>query len=212
MNEPTPNPTPAPARTGLWARLRGHILHPELTPEQVAWSFAIGFAIAWNPLLGTHTWMILAICFAFRRLHRPLMLIAAFINNPWTMVPMATASAYLGNLLLGRGLDLDLRQIRWHEIGWRSFSSWEGLSALHAMVRPILVPYLLGGFVFTGLALVVGYFGMRWSTIRLRRVHWKDLHLPHPHLHVPGHGRPGKEHAEPNQPPTLADPGQEPPR
>jgi uncharacterized protein (DUF2062 family) len=184
MSDGAAQPSDSQAKPSLGKRFRDHILHPELSTEQVAWSFAIGFAIAWNPLLGTHTGMILVLCFAFRRLHRPLMLLACFINNPWTLVPMATASAYLGNLMLGRGLALDLTHIQWKAIGWRSFTSWEGLMAVRRMVEPILAPYLLGGFAFTLLALVLGYFGMRWLTRRLRQIHWKDIHLPHPHFHL----------------------------
>lgn len=171
----------APGKPSLGQRLKEHILHPELSPEQVAWSFALGLAIAWNPLIGTHTGMIVILCFAFKKLHRPLMLLAAFVNNPWTLVPMATASAYLGNLLMGRGLALDLSGVRWKEIGWRSFTSWEGLMAVHRMVEPVLAPYLLGGFALTAASLVLGWFAMRWLTVHLRRVHWKELHLPHFH-------------------------------
>lgn len=188
--------TPAPAKPSLRQRLRDHILHPELSAEQVAWSFAIGLAIAWNPVLGSHTGLILILCFAFKRLHRPLMLLAAFINNPWTMVPFATASAYAGNLLLGRGLSLDLSSVRWKEIGWRSFTSREGLLAMHRMLEPVLWPYLLGGFALALVSLLLGYFGMRWLTLRLRKVHWDRLHLPHPHLH-----RPPQEPAHPAAPP-----------
>ena len=35
-----------PVRPTLRQRLRDHILHPELSAEQVAWSFAIGLAIS----------------------------------------------------------------------------------------------------------------------------------------------------------------------
>ena len=186
------------ARPSLWKRLRDHILHPELSAEQVAWSFALGLAIAWNPLLGTHTAMILVLCFLFRRLHRPLLLLACFVNNPWTLVPMATVSAYLGNLLLGRGLSLDLSNIHWKEIGWRSFTSSDGLATVHQMVKPILVPYLLGGFIFMLLSVPLGYFGMRWLALRLRRIHWKDIHLPHPHFHLQHPDEP--KSAEPDPP------------
>lgn len=182
------------AKPSLWRRMRDHILHPELSAEQVAWSFALGLAIAWNPLLGTHTAMILVLCFVFKRLHRPLLLLACFVNNPWTLVPMATVSAYLGNLLLGRGLSLDLSNIHWKEIGLRSFTSADGLTALHQMVRPILVPYLLGGFVFMLVSVPLGYFGMRWLALRLRRIHWENVHLPHPHFHLlhPDEPKPAK--------------------
>ncbi len=167
--------TTAPeAPKGLWAKAKHHILHPELTTSQVAWSFAIGFSMSWNPLLGTHTWLSLGLCFAFKRLHRPLIFLAMFINNPWTMVPYATASAYFGNLLLGRGLTLNLQGIDWKSIGLATFTTRAGFDAAYGMLKPILVPYLLGGFILTALAVPIGYYFMRWLTLRLRA-----MHLPH---------------------------------
>lgn len=174
----TDQPPQDAARPGLWAALKSHILHPEMTSEQIALSFGVGFSLAWNPLLGLHTAIVLLACFLSRRLHRPIMFLACFINNPWTMVPMATASALAGNLLLGRGMNLNLSAIHWHTITWRSFISREGLDGLFAMLKPILLPYLLGGFVLSALAMPVGYFVMLRVARRLRRLH---LHLPHLH-------------------------------
>jgi uncharacterized protein (DUF2062 family) len=174
-----------PPTPGLWTRLKLHILHPELTPHQVALSFGIGFSICWNPLLGAHTAMVLGLCLLFRRLHRPLMLIAAFINNPWTMVPIATFSTYFGNFLLGRGFNIDLVGVHWKEIGWRSFASSEGFLVMYRMLKPILLPYLLGGGVLCILALPAGYFTVLALTRRLRRLHLPHLHLPHFHSDEP---------------------------
>ncbi len=169
----TPQTTPSATvvKPGFWAGLKLHILHPELTPHQVALSFGLGFAICWNPFLGLHTALVLLFCLVFRRLHRPLMLIAAFLNNPWTMVPIATASAYVGNLLLGRGLTLDLSSIHWREIGWQSFATRGGFEAMYRMMKPILAPYLVGGSVLSLLALPVGYFLLLVISKRLRRLH-----------------------------------------
>jgi uncharacterized protein (DUF2062 family) len=168
-------PTPKP---GFWQTLKRHILHPEMTEEQIALSFGLGFCVAWNPFLGLHTAMVLLVCFLSRRLHRPMVLLAAFLNNPWTMVPMATGSALAGNVLLGRGLHLNLQGIHWHAITWRSFVSREGLDALFTMLKPILLPYLLGGMVLSVLALPLGYYAMLFLARRLRRIH---LHMPHIH-------------------------------
>lgn len=159
---------------GMWARMKAHIIHPELSPEQVAWSFALGLAMAWNPLLGTHTGLVLAICFFGRHLHRPLMLLACFINNPWTMVPIATASALVGNLLMGRGLALDLSAIQWKAIGWASFTTRAGFQAMMDMLNPVLGPYLLGGFILTILAIPLGYWAMLRISRRLRRAHFGE--------------------------------------
>lgn len=158
---------------GFLAKLRHHLLHPELTPNQVAWSFALGFSICWNPLLGLHTWMVLLLCLCSRHLHRPLMLIAAFINNPWTMVPIATLSVLVGNLLLGKGWVLDLGGVHWQEIGWRTFTDRAVFQAHAAMLKPILAPYLLGGFMLSLLAIPIGHY----LILRIAR----KLRARHPH-------------------------------
>jgi uncharacterized protein len=171
----------------LWIKLKEQILHPELTPERIARSFGLGLVIAFNPLLGLHTGVAVALCLIFRRLHRPLLLASMMINNPWTMVPIATVSAYLGNLLLGRGLALDLSRIHWDRIGWSSFASRHGLNGLFHMLEPILGPYLLGGFILSALAFPVGYYTMLKLSTHLRKLH---LHMPHlPHIHLPSFHR-----------------------
>ena len=191
MTPPSETPSPVPpgpptySLRGLWGRLKGHILHPELSPEQVAWSFALGFSIAWNPLLGLHSAMVFLFCVIFRRLHRPLMIMAMLVNNPWTVVPMATLSTWLGNLLRGRTGGANLIRVEWHQIGWRSFLTWDGFDAMTTMLRPVLKSYLLGGTLLTLLALPVGYFFMLWLAQRLRRIHWPHLHHPHAHPDIP---------------------------
>jgi uncharacterized protein len=177
--------------TRIWIRLRDQILHPDLTPKQIAVSFALGLSIAFNPILGLHTWLTLLLCVVFKKLHKPLIFAATFLNNPWTMVPIATVSTYLGNILLGRGLHLDLSNIRWHHLDWRNFVSREGFDAMFCRVKPILTPYLLGGFVISLLAFPIGYYGMLKFAERIRKLH---LHLPNlPHLHLPTFHRDKKE-------------------
>src|ERR1035438_3837308 len=153
MTDPTTQfipPPVAPGRPkGIWNRLKAHILHPELSPEQVAWSFALGLSIAWNPLLGLHTGMVFLFCVIFRRLHRPLMIMAMLVNNPWTTVPIATASAWVGNLVRGHFTGRNLARVHWHEIGWRSFLTWSGFEAMTTLLRPILQAFPLGGFLCT---------------------------------------------------------------
>lgn len=177
MTDPSaPSPRKSLFQGGLRESFKRLILHPEMSPEQVALSFAIGFSTAWNPLIGLHTWLILLLCIVFRRLHRPLMLLSCYLNNPWTMLPMATVSGLVGNLLMGRGLHVDFSGVKWHTIGWRSFATREGFDGMIVMLKPILAPYLLGGAVLSLLALPVGYYGMLMLARRLRDMH---LHLPH---------------------------------
>lgn len=169
-------------KRSLWTRMKAHLIHPELTPKQVAWSFAIGLHICFSPFLGLHTVLVVGLCFAFKTLHRPLVFMAALLNNPWTMVPIATLSAYAGNLLMGRGLTIDLSGVDWTRIGFSSFATQAGFEAMVAMLRPILVPYLLGGIVLSLLAVPFGYvlalkLTRRLRKIRLARASQNDLEL-----------------------------------
>lgn len=193
-------------RSPLWIKLKTQILHPDRTPEQIAMSFGLGLAISFNPLLGLHTMLAVGLCLAFRKLHRPLLFASVMINNPWTMVPIATLSAYTGNLLMGRGLELDLSRIRWDCIGWRSFATRQGVEGLFHMLNPILAPYLLGGFLLSLLAFPVGYFAMLKLSKHLRKTH---LHLPHmPHLHIPAlHHPASKENPHGHALPHETSPG-----
>lgn len=162
-----------------WVQIKSHILHPDTTPEQLALSVGLGLSITFNPILGIHTVLGVALCLVFRRLHRPLLLASMLVNNPWTMVPIATLSAYFGNILLGRGLNISLSGIRWAEIGWHNLVTRDGMLELYHMLKPILAPYLLGGFLLSALAFPAGYFAMLKLSKYLRRVH---LHMPHLHL------------------------------
>ena len=155
----------------LWARTKRFLADPSLEPHHLAWSFSLGLAISWNPLLGTHTALVLGACALLKKLHRPLTLIGVFVNNPWTMVPMATFSTLFGNLLLGRGLHLDLSGVHWKSLGWQSCTTRAGWEAASAMLKPILAPYLLGGFILSAISVPIGYFLMLRLAHRLRQSH-----------------------------------------
>ncbi len=191
----------------LWIKLKNQILHPDNTPEQIAMSFGLGLSIAFNPMLGFHTGIALALCLIFRRLHRPLLFASVMINNPWTMVPIATISTYVGNILLGHGLKLDLSRIRWENIGWSSFATRKGLRAMLHMLQPIHTRYLLGGFLLSALAFLVGYFVMLKFSKNLRKIHLNLARLPHLHLPTLRRDPTTKEHPHGHALPHETGPG-----
>ena len=160
---------PDAKKPSILSRFRQYILLPELTPRRVAWSFAIGCSIAWNPIIGTHTWVALALCFLVKGLHRPLLLTSTFLNNPWTMIPIASVSVFFGNWLLHGVWWVDLTDIAWKSIGLGSFTSRQGFAAMYAMLKPILGPYLLGGFSASLLVLPIAYWSMLLLSRKLRK-------------------------------------------
>jgi len=82
---------------------------------------------------------------------------------------MASVSVLLGNLILGRGWAIDTSGISWKSIGISSFTSSQDFAAMYSMLKPILAPYLLGGFTFSVLSLPLGYFFMLWLSKKLRK-------------------------------------------
>ena len=136
------------------------IIQTEATPKQMALSFAVGLAVALSPLIGLHTCITIIICIIFNKLHRPLMLLTCYLNNPWTMLPVASVSVLVGNVLMGHGVHLCLDDINWHEIGLHSFLTQKGLNNMYLTLKPVILPYLLGGFALSVFALPLGYYIM----------------------------------------------------
>ena len=109
------------ARGAIYGYLQ-RLLALDDTPERIATAFSIGVFLAFSPLLGLHTILGLAIAFIFR-LNRAAVLIGVFVSNPWTIVPIYTAGAYLGWHLFGSSTPPVLPDLRlanlWHFGYWR---------------------------------------------------------------------------------------------
>lgn len=128
-------------------RALGALLGIEDTPRRVALAFGIGLYIAFFPIFGIHGLIALGIGFAFR-LSRAALLIGAYVNNPWTLVPMYTAGTVLGCWILG----VPAAEVWALDIPWG-----EGTAALFAALRPLLWPFLLGNTVAGMIAGTFGY-------------------------------------------------------
>ncbi len=135
------------------------LAHLEDTPHRIAVAFGIGVFIAFSPLLGIHTAIALGIAFAFR-LSRVAILIGAYVNNPWTVVPMFMGGTLLGCALLGVPSE-GLGAIEWHLHGWAFYES-----LLHHL-KPYLWPFVLGNTILGTVGGLAGYFALR--TILARR-------------------------------------------
>lgn len=144
------------------------IVQPDVNPNNIAISFAIGLSIAFTPLIGLHTLIAIVICIIFKKLNKPLTLLACYINNPWTMIPITSISILIGKLILGNNNQLYIEDIHWNKIGLHSFISRNGLINMYITLKPIIKPYLLGGFILSALALVTGYYVMLVIIKRLR--------------------------------------------
>jgi uncharacterized protein (DUF2062 family) len=155
-------------RPGFWRRRVGDplvsLLAQGLTPEKLALSLAVGFALGLFPILGATTLLCLAAGFAFRLNHVGLQL-ANHLAYP-LQVPLILAFVRLGERLLGAPpVTFDplalARQLQRDAPGFlREF----GLTGLHGILGWSLVAPLLLGAAFFALRPV-----LRRLDVALRR-------------------------------------------
>jgi len=120
------------------------VLHLQESPQRTALAFAIGVFIGFSPLYGLHTVMVFFCAWALR-LNLLALMAGAFLNNPWTVVPILGATYWVGALLLGRS---DSPSFDWQDVSF---------SAIYAQVMPYATPFFLGGLVLSLLGSALAY-------------------------------------------------------
>ena len=143
------------------------VLHLQESPQRTALAFAIGVFIAFSPTYGLHIVMVLFCSWALG-LNLLALMVGAFINNPWTLVPILGASYWVGALLLGRS---DSPSFDWHDVSF---------SAIYEQVMPYAVPFFLGGFVLSFLGAVLAYPLAYYFVAKHRQAHPPDQVQPLP--------------------------------
>lgn len=140
-------------RLRIWAR---YVLHTDDTPPRAALAFALGVFIAWTPVIGFHTLLALGLAFLLG-LNRLAVLAGTFVNNPWTIVPIYSASAYIGSLLLGTEARLPRLE---------AISDWRDLAGFFAQLQPWIVPLTTGTLILGSACALLSFpvvlYGIRW--------------------------------------------------
>lgn len=138
----------------IWDKLR-LIFYIKDPPSRTAFTFSIGLFIGMSPLIGLHTLIALAIAIIFR-LNKLVILIATYLTNPWTIVPIYTFSTIIGAKILNRSIEIE---IDWHHLT---------LSQLLHNAGNLLLPFITGsiivGFVSSVLSYIIIYviLSKRW--------------------------------------------------
>lgn len=146
-------------------QIRSHlkrILHLDESPHRTALAFAIGVFIAFSPTYGLHT-LSAAFCVWAFRLNAIALFTGAFVNNPWTVVPILAATFWTGFELLGLPETVSL--------------NWTDLSpqSLYQQVVPYAVPFFIGGLALSVLGALVSYAAAYLLIIQYRaRPHHTD--------------------------------------
>jgi uncharacterized protein len=155
------------AKVPSFRSLLKQVLHLQESPQRTALAFAIGVFIGFSPLYGLHTVMVLCLSWALG-LNLLALMAGAFLNNPWTLVPILGATYWVGALLLGRS---ESPSFDWHDVSF---------GAIYEQVMPYAGPFFLGGFVLSLLGAVLAYPLAYYVVSKYRQ-----SHPPHPTESLP---------------------------
>jgi uncharacterized protein (DUF2062 family) len=139
------------------------------TPERIALAFALGVFLAFSPLLGLHTILGLTIAFIFG-LNRVAVLLGVWVNNPWTLVPIYAAAAYLGGHFFGYPTTHPMPHFNWGELWHGHF--WLQLIRERHMLRAIVLGSTMLSIVGALLSYPIALYVVRQG---------KAFHLHHRH-------------------------------
>lgn len=141
-----------------WQKLKRRfrsILTLDSHPGHISAGFAVGVFISFTPFVGLHTPMALVAAFLLR-VNKVTCLTGAWVNTPFTVVPVLMASYELGEFILGHNPE---------KILLKDISLTNAFELLESHGAPILIGTSLIGFV----AALASYFLLYWLIVRFRR-------------------------------------------
>lgn len=150
----------------LRARL-DQVLHLHESPQRTALAFAVGIFIAFSPTYGLHMLSVVFCVWAFR-LNAVALMAGAFINNPWTVLPILAATFWTGFQLMGTQQGPPLR---WDELT---------LDTLMGQIQVYGIPFFVGGTVLSLLGALLAYPLACWLITQARAKRKAAGHAPDP--------------------------------
>ncbi|RMG35818.1 MAG: DUF2062 domain-containing protein [Planctomycetota bacterium] len=159
------------AASGRWAWLHPRfilrtILMLDDTPHSIALGTAIGTFVGLTPTVGLQMVIVLILDRALRcfvRFNRIAALLAVYISNPLTVVPIYYLDYRVGTLIFEGGLRYaDFRRIL-HFRGWHGW--WR---ALWTLLVDIGAPLIVGSLIVGAVGAAVAYPSTRWAVQRMR--------------------------------------------
>jgi uncharacterized protein len=159
------------------------LLHIHDSPQRTAAAYATGVFFGFSPFFGFHTVLGLAFAFIFN-LNRVAVVLGAYSNLPWIIVPYYTMTTMAAATVLGVRMrpDFAFQLGRLFDLSVFGGAFWAGLADL---LKPLVWPYTLGSL--TG-AIVLGalsYFVALPFIVAGR----KHIHLHHHHPQPPPEDR-----------------------
>ncbi|MBF0317656.1 MAG: DUF2062 domain-containing protein [Nitrospirae bacterium] len=128
----------------------------EDSPMKVAVSFGIGTLIAFSPWVGLHTVLAIILAMAFK-LNKVAVFTAAYINNPFTLVPISTFCIWVGMKIMGMQtatINIDIGNLT--------------LSNVMTVMGTLLMPFIWGSLLVSVFAALLS-FVIIFYIFRLKR-------------------------------------------
>src|SRR3990170_5995175 len=134
------------------------ILELDDPPDKLALAFSLGVFVAFTPTIGLHTLSCFFLAWVFR-VSKLVTVTGAFINNPWTIVPLYGFCLWFGIRVTGS--DVAAPHIAWHELRF---------SNAYLILKPFLWPFTAGTLVLVVVVSVISYFLFYGAAIRHRNI------------------------------------------
>lgn len=126
------------------------------SPKKIAFSFAVGIFIGISPLLGLHTVLALGAAWLFRT-NKFVTVVAVYVTNPWTIVPIYTFSTWFGARLLGT--ERLIPPIKWHSLS---------CSSLFNELSFLIWPFVIGSTLVALASALIGYVIVYHAVVKQR--------------------------------------------
>jgi uncharacterized protein (DUF2062 family) len=151
---------------GLVRRWLDTLLHVHDTPERTAAAFALGCFVGFSPFLGLHTVIAITLAFVFN-LNRVAALLGVYSNLPWIIAGYYVFTTMLGAAITRVRLPPDFaeRLMGLFQLSLRSDDFWRQLAVL---LRPLLMPYMVGSFIGCSIVAALAY-PLALAFVRRRR-------------------------------------------
>lgn len=173
---------------GGWRRAIGYVKLrlrrlPD-TPEKIARGIFAGVVTAFTPFYGLH----FVVAFILAKLMRGNViasLLASFVGNPLTYVPIAVISTKIGHALLGAPLREGIDASMGHKFSGVGRDLWHNFTALftadkmdwtrlHVFYDDLFLPFLIGGLV-PGVILGLVFYFLSVPVIRAYQNHRRKI-------------------------------------
>jgi len=137
------------------------LLHIKDTPERTAFAYALGVFLGFSPFLGFHTVGGIVVAFLFR-LNRVAVLLGAWTNLPWWIIPYYTLATWVGMNVIGfqlePGVFAEIFRLGLNE-GFIQSGFWNRLASQSGLLLAFGIGSLILGTI---LSLLAYPLSLRW--------------------------------------------------